>query len=325
MALRRLTVFLHADDFGMNRSVTDGILECFTSGLLTSTSILANAPAFEYAVAGWHRLEKDRAGCQLEPNRLRSQLLDDVRLPYDLGVHLNLTQGRPLTRAFPGDLLDSEGRFSGIGAFFRRMLFRRRRWRTAVRNELAAQIARAMDSGVRISHLNGHQYVEMVPNVAELIPELLQRFQISVVRVASERCWTNSLYGVPRPLINAGLAMIKQRLSHRFSRIIKCHGVSHPASYAGTSHAGRVSIHVLGRMIRGASRSTNLEVGLHPGRMPTVRNPQDLDDGWADVLEALRPQELAILTNPDTARELDALGCQLGRLSSLSLSGKKLL
>ena len=35
---------LHADDFGMSRAVTDGILRGFQYGLLTSTSVLVNAP-----------------------------------------------------------------------------------------------------------------------------------------------------------------------------------------------------------------------------------------------------------------------------------------
>ena len=30
-----------------------------------------------------------------------------------------------------------------------------------------------IDHGVRPTHLNGHQYMELVPGVAELIPELL--------------------------------------------------------------------------------------------------------------------------------------------------------
>ncbi len=37
-------IVFHADDFGMNRAVTDGILRGFQHGLITATSLLANAP-----------------------------------------------------------------------------------------------------------------------------------------------------------------------------------------------------------------------------------------------------------------------------------------
>ncbi len=37
-------IVFHADDFGMNCAVTDGIVRGFQHGLITSTALLANAP-----------------------------------------------------------------------------------------------------------------------------------------------------------------------------------------------------------------------------------------------------------------------------------------
>ena len=48
----------HADDFGMSRAASDGILHGFEHGLLTSTSLLANAPDAGRAMEQWPRLEK---------------------------------------------------------------------------------------------------------------------------------------------------------------------------------------------------------------------------------------------------------------------------
>ena len=42
------------------------------------------------------------------------------------------------------------------------------------------------DHGLRPTHLNGHQYIEMLPATAEIMPELMERFGIQVVRVAWE-------------------------------------------------------------------------------------------------------------------------------------------
>ena len=53
---------LHADDLGMNRAVSDGIFQGFEQGLLTSTSLLSNAPdaarALELLATNWSRGER---------------------------------------------------------------------------------------------------------------------------------------------------------------------------------------------------------------------------------------------------------------------------
>ena len=54
-------IALHADDLGMNPAVTDGILQGFEQGLLTSTSLLSNAPDAARALDRWRQLESRRA------------------------------------------------------------------------------------------------------------------------------------------------------------------------------------------------------------------------------------------------------------------------
>ena len=163
-----LTVVLHADDLGLNRAVTEGILRGFTHGLLTSTSVLANAPYAAQAIVAWKELT--RRGSESWPSLALRRGLDDARRPADLGVHLNLTQGRPMTGdKYPDALLDREGLFPGIFSLFARL----RRGEAdcharAIRDELAAQIAMVVDHGVRPTHLNGHQYVELLPVVARV-------------------------------------------------------------------------------------------------------------------------------------------------------------
>ena len=47
-------LIVNADDFGMSRGITDGILLAHSAGFLTSTSLMANMPAAEYATS-WRR------------------------------------------------------------------------------------------------------------------------------------------------------------------------------------------------------------------------------------------------------------------------------
>ena len=58
-------VILHADDLGMNRGVTDGIMQGFRQGLLTSTSLLSNAPDAARALKLWKELIDDQAAARL--------------------------------------------------------------------------------------------------------------------------------------------------------------------------------------------------------------------------------------------------------------------
>ena len=316
MDVRATQVFLHADDFGMNRAVTDGILAGFTSGLLTSTSVLANGPAFEYAISRWRWLEGERAAGRLASLTNRQQLHDCGAAALDLGVHLNLTQGRPLTVDFPAELLDAEGRFPGIGRIFQRLVLGSGRWRVAIQNELAAQVARVIDDGLKPSHLNGHQYVELVPGVAELIPKLAERFQIKVVRVAVERKMANAFRECPRPFLNGCLALVKCGFARRFRRRAKQHNLDHPDRFAGTAHAGHVSLEVLRRFVADVPRGQSLEIGLHPGLSPSEIELNALADGWLDPLENLRPQELALLQSHDAVDLLASAGLRLGRLTN---------
>jgi predicted glycoside hydrolase/deacetylase ChbG (UPF0249 family) len=89
----------------MNRAVTDGINRGFTHGLLTSTSLLANAPDASQALKAWQQLELQRAAGRLPSSAARASL-GEPSLPFELGVHLNLTPGRPLTNTYPTPLLD---------------------------------------------------------------------------------------------------------------------------------------------------------------------------------------------------------------------------
>src|SRR5215469_14944413 len=84
--LRR--VVLHADDFGMNAAVTDGILRGFDEGMLTATSLLSNAPDAARALGCWRHLEVRRRDGGLQ-SAVRRNRLDDPAQPFNLGVHLN--------------------------------------------------------------------------------------------------------------------------------------------------------------------------------------------------------------------------------------------
>lgn len=315
-------VVLHADDFGFNREITRGIVEGFDAGLLTSTALLANAPAAAEALEDWARLvERQRSG-RLGSAPVR-QRLDDNHAAFDLGVHLNLTQGRPLTGPqFPSDLLDAQGNFLPPGRLLFRLLRYGGKCREAVGAELWAQVEFLTARGIAPTHLNGHQYVELMPVVWELVIELARSFSIAVVRVCREpRHWITSLRPGVRS-VNWLLSHAKQFFARGFAAHVDEAGLARPAAYFGSSHAGQIDLQTCELFLRASKRECLVEIALHPG-LPVERREAGWGAvptlaHWHDPLAALRPEELALLKSPTLVHTLLRHGFRLGRLTSLA-------
>lgn len=149
-------MIVNADDLGANPARNRGILEAFTQGIVTSASLLANGAAFSEAV--------DLAG--------------EAQLP--VGVHLNLSEGLPLTGNVPA-LTDQQGRFRGKKGL-RDCLKRSACPIGAVEAEWTAQIERVFASGLIPDHLDSHQHCHLFPPLSTLVMALAQRFRIGAVR-----------------------------------------------------------------------------------------------------------------------------------------------
>jgi chitin disaccharide deacetylase len=125
-------LIVNADDFGMSSAVTRAIAECVRAGRVTSTTVMANMPAFEEACA----------------------LARDEGFADRVGVHLTLTEGPPLTEAMrpwcdaAGHMRVPERRLSAPAGLLR-----------AVAAELRAQLARVRASGIAPTHVDSHQHI----------------------------------------------------------------------------------------------------------------------------------------------------------------------
>jgi predicted glycoside hydrolase/deacetylase ChbG (UPF0249 family) len=305
---------LHADDYGMNAAVNAGILQAFREGILTSTSLLANAPGAIEACEAWPRLIQDLKAGAVRSVQLRRQLGDDLHA-FDLGIHLNLTQGRPLSAGYPAELLSPSGSFPGIGTVFRRLRSASPRFQSAVQSELQLQIERMLDCGIQPTHLNGHQYIEMIPGVARLIPDLMRKYSIPVVRVALETHLHRTVLGKGR-LAPFLVGLVKQHFARRFRRLCRREHLPHPDAFFGTAHAGLVSRDILQQFLSGSRINRLTEVGLHPAQAPGGKKCSPSDD-WYDPLDDSRPAELDWLCDPATVELISSAHVRLGRLSQL--------
>lgn len=145
---RRLIV--NADDFGLTPAVTAGILEARRGGIVTSASALVTA-------------DLDRASVQ--------KALDDG---LGLGLHVNLTLGRPLSRG--RSLVGDDGRLIRDA--------RRAAARAApreVEREIDAQIEKFLALARRApTHLDSHHHVGLEAPVTEILLAAARRLGVPV-------------------------------------------------------------------------------------------------------------------------------------------------
>lgn len=314
--IRRLV--LHADDFGMNAFVNAGILRAFSHGVLTSTSVLTNAPGCASALLGWKELQSRVIRADLPSHEARRRLVDSLT-PFDLGVHLNLTQGRPLTgKRYPAPLLDTDGLFPGVFRLARRLATSGRQFRQAIEEELCAQVEVLLTAGISPTHLNAHQYIDILPIVAGIIPRLLQRYAIPVTRVPWETHLNQTTLLHRFEPANWCLAQVKRMFAFHHSLMMRRRGFPHPDRFFGTSHAGRIDLTLMETFVTAAGRGVT-EIGMHPGSYEPVAGAAESIDGWGDPLTALRSAELALLTSDELVELLESRQVHLVRLSDLAL------
>lgn len=320
-----MLVALHADDLGFSATINAGICGALRGGLLTGASVLANAPETEAALAAWRRLEEDRRGGGL-PSAEARRLVDDPARPFDLGVHLNVSQGRPVTGAgFPVALLDAHGRFDGMRTFARLLLPGAARHAAAVRRELAAQVELVLDHGVRPVRFDGHQYCELTPVVGRIVVDLAARYGVSSIRVAREPGLLGTLVRGRRRRRATQVAgelvaaAAKRALATMHIRRARRARLRHPHWFFGSVSAGVVDPAVLERFLAlaGRLRAESIEIGLHPAlpAQGAAEESEGRDAAWHDPLAAVRPAEYRWLTDDRLPIVLHAHGARLGRLA----------
>ena len=133
---------MNADDFGFSAGVNRGILEAHAAGVVSSVSVLVNTP-------GWPDAR----------DRLRA-----IGGTLGVGLHLNLTTGAPLTTAPSLTTPPPTARFHSLAALVARALTGRLD-PAHVSAECAAQLARLREAGVRVTHIDSHRHVHVLPGV----------------------------------------------------------------------------------------------------------------------------------------------------------------
>ncbi|MEZ9408582.1 carbohydrate deacetylase [Vibrio lentus] len=127
-----MKLILNADDFGLTESVNHGIVDCFKSGLVKSTTIMMNQPGTQHAIELYHQ-----------------------GLVSEVGLHFTVTAGKPLTSPeLVPSLVDEHGHFFSNVTLFDKSDVNE----DEVMLELNAQYQAAVDAGLKINHIDSHHF-----------------------------------------------------------------------------------------------------------------------------------------------------------------------
>lgn len=157
---------INADDYGKDEMTTDAIMHCFHDGSVTHATCMVNMPYCAEAM----RIAKENG------------VLDRI------GLHINLTEGFPLTNDIKRIPMfcDNEGQFNG--ARYRRKLMMRfmlpREARGAVEREVAAQVRRFIDFGGVLMHADSHHHVHFDWSVGNTVVPVLKKMGFRTVRIS---------------------------------------------------------------------------------------------------------------------------------------------
>jgi predicted glycoside hydrolase/deacetylase ChbG (UPF0249 family) len=192
-------IIVNGDDFGFTKAITDAIIDCHRDGIITSTSLMSNMPFAEYAA---------------------SEAKAFPRL--SVGLHLNLTEGKPLTVPSKiSQLVDSEGNFLNDSKQSKNLRFNRE-IEEQVYREVEAQLLRALDMGLNISHFDSHHGIQKNSVIIKTIIKLHKLYGIPAARTLKGLYWTDPkaklYFKLKRRLLN--LRKFKKNRTRIFNHLI---------------------------------------------------------------------------------------------------------
>jgi hopanoid biosynthesis associated protein HpnK len=238
-------IIVNADDFGLSSGVNRAVIGAWEAGILTSASLMVGGNACDEAVA----FARENPGLQV-------------------GLHLTLVQGRGVAD-HPGlpSLVDSEGNFTddpvaaGMRYFFLKPL------RRQLRREIEAQICRFLDTGLPLSHIDGHLNIHMHPAVFGILRELMPKYGISSFRLTRERLLRNLAIDRRRVLGKGVDAFIFGRLARFCRPDLDRLGIAYADEVKGLLNSGSMTEEYLLQALDSLQDGVT-EIYFHPGCLP---------------------------------------------------------
>ena len=279
-------LIVNADDFGLTSGVNRAVIDGYRHGIITSTTIMANMPAFDEAV----QLAKENTA-------------------LGVGLHFNITQGKPVAALSEvQSLTNTQGGFLGNSVALAMRSLSGRLGTEEVCIELRAQIEKVLNAGLQLTHIDSHKHSHALPQVCGAIIETMKDYGIGAVRLPRERWHSTGQTKITMQSIGAlALAQICRISSTKLDN--NC--VKTSDAFFGIAQTGFWTKEWLQQLIAHLPDGVS-ELMCHPG--------DDVDE-LKNVETRLRESriiELELLTDPDVIGSINERGVRLVNYHHLS-------
>ena len=266
------TLALCADDFGLAPGISKAIATLAHARRITAVACITNSPHWADAAA------------------LLEKLPDSV----DVGLHLNFTEGRPLSARLARRWPQLPGLPRLIAQAHLRLLPL-----AQVRNEVHAQLAAFTDVlGRRPAFIDGHQHVHHLPGLRGILLDMVEHVQ-PLPAVRSTASVLGPGFGLKRWLIErTGGRALERELAQR--------AIPHNRALFGAYDFADPDYQALMRRWLAALPAAGGLLFCHPGEHVAGDPP--------DAIGAARERELAYLGSAAFDADLAAANVRLGRV-----------
>lgn len=260
---------LTADDAGLAVPLSRRIALLLAAGRLSATSLLACGPAYPQAVAALREAGVDEAG-----------------------VHLCMVGGEtPLSPPSTVPTVAPSGRFPGAWPAVAARVVAGSVRIAEVEREWEAQVVAVRSAGFRVTHLDSHQHLHLLPQLLPVALALARRYAVPFVR--APRADDPAAVGVPGAATGRARARLLSLFGAAARRRIRTAGLPEPPRVLGLAEAGRMTLLGWKALLAALPRDGTFEVVLHPGSddpHASARYPWGYR--WEEESAALESEEL---------------------------------
>ena len=280
--MRRLIV--NADDFGFTSGVNRAIVEAHSRGIVTSSTLMANGPAFTEAVKLVKRNPRLGVGC-----------------------HVVLIDGEPLLDREKIPSLTHSRRFRDSLKSFAARALSRRIDEEEIFAEVAAQIRKLQASAISVSHVDTHKHTHLFPRILRPVLRAARECGVRAVRNPfGPRLPMRSSKLMQRPHLWTRYAQLRilGGFAKNFRSAVAREGFVTPDGTLGIEVTGTLDETLFHAIAESIPEGT-WEFVCHPGY-----NDADLQNAKTRLRES-RETELRVLTLPGAREILEQKRIQL--------------
>ncbi|RII27438.1 MAG: hydrolase [Geobacter sp.] len=270
-------LIITSDDFGLSSGVNRAVEQAWRDGILTNASLMPGGNAFDEAV----EIARRNPGLQV-------------------GVHLTLVHGRAVLppKQIPG-LVDEAGNFSNNPVTSGMRYFFDKGVRMQLQQEIEAQIVKVRESGMAISHLDGHLNIHQHPTVFAILTDLMSKYGIASFRLSQERLSHNVRFDRNRLVGKTAERIIFGALSDHCRPQLDRLGIRYAAEVKGVLNSGSMTEAYVLSILDGLGEGLT-EMYFHPGCLPDAEITRRMPDYRHEA-------ELAALLSPTVRQKLKEL------------------